>query len=66
MEIEKAYSDKDFSLKILARDLDVSTQQLSEILNEKTGKSFNTFINEYLINEAKLLLIDDPADLSIQ
>lgn len=60
MEIEKAFSDEDFSLKNLARDLEISTQQLSEILNEKMGKNFNTFINEYRINEAKILLIDDP------
>ncbi len=60
MEIEKAFSDEDFSLKNLARDLEISTQQLSEILNEKMGKNFNTFINEYRIREAKILLIDDP------
>jgi AraC-like DNA-binding protein len=60
MEIEKAFSDEDFSLKILARELDISPQQLSEILNERMGKSFNTFLNEYRIKEAKNLLIDDP------
>jgi AraC-like DNA-binding protein len=60
MEIEKAFSDEDFSLKILARELDISPQQLSEILNERMGKSFNTFLNEYRIKEAKILLIDDP------
>ncbi|HNX24539.1 MAG TPA: helix-turn-helix domain-containing protein [Spirochaetota bacterium] len=60
MQIEKAFSDEDFSLKILARDLDINTQQLSEILNERMGKSFNTFINEYRINEAKILLVDEP------
>ncbi len=60
MEIEKAFSDEDFSLKNLARELEINTQQLSEILNERMGKSFNTFINEYRIREAKLLLIDEP------
>lgn len=60
MEIEKAFSDEDFSLKILARDLGINPQQLSEILNEKIGKSFNTFINEYRIKEAKIMLIDEP------
>lgn len=60
MEVEKAFSDEDFSLKILARDLEISSQQLSEILNERMGKNFNTFINEYRISEAKILLIDEP------
>lgn len=61
MEIEKAFSDEDFSLKTLARDLDISPQQLSQIINEKLGKNFNTFLNEYRISEAKKLLIDEPA-----
>lgn len=61
LEIEKAFSDEDFSLKILARDLEISPQQLSQILNEKLGKNFNTFINEYRINEAKKMLVDEPA-----
>ncbi|HOP63094.1 MAG TPA: AraC family transcriptional regulator [Spirochaetota bacterium] len=61
MELEKAFSDEDFCLKTLARDLDITPQQLSQILNEKLGKNFNTFLNEYRINEAKKLLIDEPA-----
>ncbi len=61
MELEKAFSDEDFSLKILARDLDITPQQLSQIINEKIGKNFSTFLNEYRINEAKKLLIDEPA-----
>jgi len=60
MEIEKAFSDEDFSLKILARELEISTQQLSEILNERMGKNFSTFINEFRIREAKILLVDEP------
>jgi len=60
MEIEKAFCDEDFSLKRLSRDLGINPQQLSEILNERIGKSFNTFLNEYRIKESRILLINEP------
>lgn len=60
MELEKAYADEDLSLKGIADELGVTTHQLSQILNEKIKKNFNTFINEYRINEAKQLLVDEP------
>lgn len=61
MELEKAFADEDFSLKTLSRDLGITPQQLSQILNEKLEKNFNTFLNEYRINEARKLLIEEPA-----
>ncbi len=61
MEFEKAFADEDFSLKTMSRDLEITPQQLSQILNEKLGKNFNTFLNEYRINEARKILIEEPA-----
>jgi len=60
MELEKAFADEDISLKSVANELGVTTHQLSQILNEKIKKNFNTFVNEYRINEAKQLLVDEP------
>ncbi|HPQ51914.1 MAG TPA: helix-turn-helix domain-containing protein [Spirochaetota bacterium] len=60
MEDEKAFADEELSLRDLAQELGISTHQLSEILNEKLNKNFKTFINEYRIEEAKKLLIDEP------
>jgi AraC-like DNA-binding protein len=60
MRDEKVFADEDLSLRDLAGELGISAHQLSEILNEKIKKNFNTFINEYRIAEAKTILIDEP------
>lgn len=60
MEDEKAFADEELSLPDLARDLNISTHQLSEILNEHIQKNFNTFVNEFRIEEAKKLLLEEP------
>jgi AraC-like DNA-binding protein len=60
MEDEKAFADEELSLKDLAGDLGISPHQLSQILNERVKKNFSTFVNEYRIEEAKTLLVDEP------
>lgn len=60
MEEEKFFADEELSLRDLARELAISPHQLSEILNEKLKKNFNTFVNEYRIEEAKKMLIEEP------
>ena len=56
---EKVYCDEDISLTTLSRELGIESYQLSQIINEKFRKNFSTFINEYRINEAKKILIED-------
>ncbi|HPJ40515.1 MAG TPA: helix-turn-helix domain-containing protein [Spirochaetota bacterium] len=60
MELEKAFADEDISLARVADELGVTTHQLSQILNEKINKNFNTFVNEYRIKEAMQLLVEEP------
>jgi len=60
MEEEKAFAVEGINLKLVADELNITTQQLSQILNEKLNKSFNNFINGYRIKEAKKLLIEEP------
>lgn len=60
MKEEKAFSDEDISLPSLSEELGVSVHQLSQILNEKLGKSFYQYINEYRIEEAKKMILDEP------
>jgi len=54
---EKPFLDPKLSLVEVARMLDVSTQQLSQVINEKTKFNFNDYINTYRIEAAKELLI---------
>jgi AraC-like DNA-binding protein len=56
---EKIYADEELSLRDLAGELGISPHQLSEILNERIKKNFNTFVNEYRIEEAKKMLIEE-------
>jgi len=60
MKEEKFFADEELSLRDLARELAISPHQLSEILNEKLKKNFNTFVNEYRVEEAKAMLKDEP------
>ncbi len=60
MEDEKAFADEELSLPDLAKELNISTHQLSEILNEHIQKNFNTFVNEFRVKEAQKLLLEEP------
>lgn len=63
---EKPFLDTGLSLRTLARQLGLSPNQLSLVLNEGLGKNFNRFINHYRI-EAFKKIAKDPrsADLTI-
>jgi AraC-like DNA-binding protein len=60
MKEEKYFTDEELSLRDLAKELAISPHQLSEILNEKLKKNFNTFVNEYRVEEAEAMLKDEP------
>lgn len=56
MEQEQVYLDPDLNLSVLAAKLSIPKNYLSQIINEKTGKSFNDFINHYRIESVKTRL----------
>ncbi|RPI76797.1 MAG: AraC family transcriptional regulator [Desulfobacteraceae bacterium] len=58
MEQEQAYLDPDLDLSALAAKLSIPKNYLSQVINEKTGKSFNDFINHYRIESVKTRLRD--------
>ncbi len=60
MEKEKKFCDEEISLSSLSEELSITPYQLSQILNERLNKNFNSFINEYRIKEAELYLIKEP------
>lgn len=65
MELEKPYIDNELRLVNLADQLGFSTHLLSKVINKKSGKNFNQFVNDYRLQEAKRLLLENP-DYSIK
>ncbi len=57
----KPYLDNNLRLVHLADKTGFSTHILSKLINEKAHKNFNQFINEYRLEEARKLLIDDDS-----
>ena len=66
MRHEKPYLDADLTLEKLAKQIHVSRNHLTQILNEQLNKNFYLYVNEYRINEVKHRLLDpDNAHLTI-
>jgi AraC-like DNA-binding protein len=60
MANEKLFSQSELTLTELAKAVDLSPQQLSEILNVHLSKNFSSFINSYRIKEAVYILKQSP------
>jgi len=56
MQTEKPYLNPEISLQKLALALGFSDKQLSQVMNQYTGKHFFDYVNEYRIKDAKELL----------
>jgi AraC-like DNA-binding protein len=59
MQHERPYLDNELSLPQLAREMDISSHDLSWLLNEGFGKNFFQFINSYRVEEAKNLMLSE-------
>ena len=60
MESEKPYLDFELTLQKLAIQIGMPEKELSGLINQKIGKHFFDFINEYRIGDARRLLKDQP------
>ena len=58
MEKENLYLESSIRLKDVAALLEISTNHLSQALNEQLDKNFFEFINGYRVEKAKQLLAD--------
>jgi len=56
LDQKKLYLDPLLNLDKLARPLNISGKQLSQLINESAGNNFNDFINKYRIEEAQMLI----------
>lgn len=60
MSSEKPFLNPDLKLLELAEMLNISTHNLSQILNQNIQLSFYDFVNNYRVEEFKSLLENDP------
>ena len=59
METERPYLDPELTLPKLAKDLDIPSHQLSQIINEVHKDNFFDFINQYRVEEVKNKIQDE-------
>lgn len=60
MSGQKSYLNPNLTLAQLAKRAGCTQAQVSQVLNDKLGKSFTTYVNEYRIAEAKQVLSGEP------
>ncbi|WP_298904956.1 AraC family transcriptional regulator [uncultured Psychroserpens sp.] len=65
IEVDKPFIDNDLRLAHLADQVGYSTHLLSKVINKKSGKNFNQFINDYRLIEAEKLLTS-PNNYSVK
>jgi AraC-like DNA-binding protein/uncharacterized membrane protein YhdT len=59
MTEQAVYRNPDLKLSDLSKGINVSSHQLSQLLNDNLGKNFTTFVNEFRINEACRIISTD-------
>jgi AraC-like DNA-binding protein len=59
VETEKLYLNSDLSLDVLRNRLGVYKNYISQVINELVGKNFMSFVNEYRVKEAQLMLVGE-------
>jgi AraC-like DNA-binding protein len=60
IQIDNVYQDEDLTLSSLADALDLSGQQLSELINTRIGMGFSQYVRERRVEAAKRLLVSAP------
>lgn len=55
----KPFLNEKIAMVEIAKILKVSTQQISQVINEKTNLNFNDFVNSFRIEEAKIMLLSN-------
>lgn len=60
MDQEKLYTHENLSLTLLAEQLNLTSHQLSELINTEYQQGFSKFIRQYRVEEAKKMLLAEP------
>ena len=61
MHTNKLFQNENLNLSMVANALEISSHQLSELINVHYGMGFSRYIRELRVREAKSLLARDPA-----
>jgi AraC-like DNA-binding protein len=56
MKEKQLYKEANVKLLSIAKELQITPHKLSQLLNDNIGKSLATFLNDYRVEEAKVLL----------
>ncbi len=60
MNVDKMFQNENLNLPLLAEALQLSSHQLSELINSEFGYGFSRYVRERRIAEAKRLFSEDP------
>ena len=66
MTESRSYREKDLTVEKVAKMINTNRTYLSRTINEKTGLSFNYYINSYRIEEAVRVLSDPDNDIPLK
>jgi len=58
MQKERPYLRDDLSLAMLAQEMELNTNQLSQVINQKSQRNFFSFVNSYRVEAVKSKLVD--------
>lgn len=61
MTVDRVYENNKLDLQMLAGHIDLSSHQLSELINTKLGKGFSRYIREQRVDAAKNMLLDESS-----
>ncbi|WP_221391939.1 AraC family transcriptional regulator [Dyadobacter sp. NIV53] len=59
MHEKTVFTNPDLKLSDLSKEIQISTHQMSQLLNEELGKNFATYVNEFRVEEACRILSTD-------
>ncbi|MCF6317885.1 MAG: helix-turn-helix domain-containing protein [Proteobacteria bacterium] len=60
MHKHKLYQQSNLDLQTIATELDLTSHQLSELINSKLDMGFSRFLREQRVNASKIILIEQP------
>jgi AraC-like DNA-binding protein len=58
METGKPYRQSNITIQELAETIGIPKHHLSQVINDRLGKNFYDFINQYRVADAQLMLVD--------